>query len=1055
MLEKWGRLLPGHKPLPENLQTSISNPVQVEEGSARSKPSLELPTQFYNRRSDRRSLRLLGLRVFGLAALLFIALNFLPAANYLAVSYATVFLAVATTLFIACGFGRCPAWLRIPLAIILGYSLYFYLYFPPHPRQLLLAALAVLFVLADEIAGHLFQTRIAALSDESRIETLKKLWRNRLNPFAPQAKGLEFYWMLPWVAAASAYLAYEAIPWPQVGVTFSNGRGFLTAAVVPLVSILLIEAVSALFFQRAYLSPREMIRGVAAATASWCNYNRHKLRAPGVVQSPIASFHRRRAMLLAATAVLVSATVAHFHWGLELNRMVAFSESGGEVLPLTLRWLAPRGFDEWLEKERVRNELESSGIDSTQLLPKISSPQVPDTTTPSVVVVDGLEVNARQARILERLEGASREQYLDVIRSDKRENQQREYAQQEAEALEAADQKLVAQTEKWAYLPAAFAWTLFVRLSHFLVVLFFSALLSFSMVSLTLTLPLACLKQLKLPAQDLETRSTLSTKQWQSAVGRLRNPSTSLGKDEVFLGVNAADRSPIVVPRSVLREHMHLLGDSGSGKTSLGIAPLLSQLISAGDCSVVLLDMKGDDHSLIESARLEASDAGMPFRWFTNQLGAPTYAFNPLQQSFIEHLTLYQRADILTAGLGLQYGTDYGRSYFGDANSALLHAVFEFKPDVSSFREIVTVLGDEEFKEIVPRDVRRTATHITTIIKRLADWEPLNIAAGDEEYAPALHQHAIDLGDVFKTPQVVVFHIASALGTSTSSEIGRIALYSLLSGAKAAGTKRKQVFLVVDEFQRIVASNIELILQTARSMDIGVILANQTLMDLRSGGVDLIPAVRANTRVKQVFAASDLSEQQELTDTSGETIYHPKTWMSFMSFFGFAAGGRLSSLQEQISPRLRPNEILAMTDHPQRSVLHIRRGDGNAKFAGLPFVLESAYHISQQEYERRRNAAWPEHGDEVMVPELKLPTREPFQTPEESAESVDASVESVEEEPDVLPAVVDDDPKGADHEEADASEPVTEVDLLDVFFNEPPPPQNLRSPTPNQKRNDQ
>jgi len=58
-------------------------------------------------------------------------------------------------------------------------------------------------------------------------------------------------------------------------------------------------------------------------------------------------------------------------------------------------------------------------------------------------------------------------------------------------------------------------------------------------------------------------------------------------------------------------------------------------------------------------------------------------------------------------------------------------------------------------------------------------------------------------------------------------------------------------FVVIDKFQRMVANNLEHMLQVARSMNVGVILANQSMEDLKTRGTDLIPALEANCRFRQ------------------------------------------------------------------------------------------------------------------------------------------------------------------------------------------------------------
>ena len=53
---------------------------------------------------------------------------------------------------------------------------------------------------------------------------------------------------------------------------------------------------------------------------------------------------------------------------------------------------------------------------------------------------------------------------------------------------------------------------------------------------------------------------------------------------------------------------------------------------------------------------------------------------------------------------------------------------------------------------------------------------------------------------------------------------------------------------MIDEFQRVAAHNVDAILQIARSMNVGVILANQSMLDLKRD--DLIHVVEANCRFR-------------------------------------------------------------------------------------------------------------------------------------------------------------------------------------------------------------
>lgn len=472
-------------------------------------------------------------------------------------------------------------------------------------------------------------------------------------------------------------------------------------------------------------------------------------------------------------------------------------------------------------------------------------------------------------------------------------------------------------------------------------------------------------------AKGVGDQPRLDAAMWERFVTELRHARHDSEPTSLFIGMNAADDSPVVVPRRVFEEHAHYLGDSGSGKTTLGLAPLISQLIRARDCSVVVIDLKGDDRSLFENARLEAQRAGLRFRWFTNELGKATYVFNPLLQRHLSELSLYQRTDLLTASLGLQYGTDYGRGFFSDANAELLYHALRARPQLASFRELSQVLKEREPFRTVSAQLKMAGSHLAAIVTRLGSTEALNARPGAEASADLLAA-AIDMRQAFEEPQVIHFHLASALGTATSAEIARMAMFSLLSAAKFVDGKRKQVFLVVDEFQRAVSNNLELFLQTARSMNIGVILANQSLSDLKKPGVDIVSTVRTNTRYRQLFAVGEMHDLQEVILTSGETLLHRRSWNEALGLTLVGAAGVLRSrnFTEEVSPRLRVNDLLLASDHPLQSVCHVRRGEGFAQYGGMPFIIQSTYHISPEEYGARKRSEWPVQTGETFTPTL-------------------------------------------------------------------------------------
>ena len=96
------------------------------------------------------------------------------------------------------------------------------------------------------------------------------------------------------------------------------------------------------------------------------------------------------------------------------------------------------------------------------------------------------------------------------------------------------------------------------------------------------------------------------------------------------------------------------------------------------------------------------------------------------------------RAEAVATALGLQYGRDYGRAYFGDANLDLLGRAFHEAGDATSFRDLDAALEGRPCG--ASAELMRTAAHVLTLVRRLADSDALNAAPppeGEEAGVPA------------------------------------------------------------------------------------------------------------------------------------------------------------------------------------------------------------------------------------------------------------------------------------------------------------------------------
>ncbi|MBA3560830.1 MAG: TraM recognition domain-containing protein [Gemmatimonadaceae bacterium] len=450
----------------------------------------------------------------------------------------------------------------------------------------------------------------------------------------------------------------------------------------------------------------------------------------------------------------------------------------------------------------------------------------------------------------------------------------------------------------------------------------------------------------------------------ESILNDIRRSPDLIERDSVYLGRVVADGSPSLVPRGIYQEHAHGLGDSGSGKTSLFLCPLIEQLVRGGDCSVIVLDLKADTMELLATLQTAAEaahrDRGlrMPLKVFSNQ-AKRTFGFNPMTQPFWSKFDLFTRTDILCGATGLTYGTDYGMGYYSSANAAILYHTLKTYPETTTFRELAeaigTVITTAKKRDLNP-EIRKAGVHVQELMKRLAACEPLNVTASSGHDAEAVEE-GIDLTQAFQLPQLLYFHLSATLSPSGAPEIARLVNYMLL--AAATQTERKHpVFLVIDEFQRMVASNLEFMLQLARSMGVGVILANQSMADLKKSTTNLIPAIEANCRLRQWFSVSSSEDQKRLIDASGLAVDYERSRSVTTNANGEQSVSR--SLKETVVPRLTLNDILLTSDHPFRSILRISRGSGYAQYGGFPVVIESEFHISQDEYDRRRKLPWPQ-----------------------------------------------------------------------------------------------
>ena len=940
LLRRLFRKLPD---LPDSLVQDLHNPLQRDRLPDTSNIQLDFPafsgSLEQNRRSTRRNLLVaflialvinsIGL-TFGFFAGLTLGSNMAAKLVQFAAALGFTITALAYLSAKPWRFQRLWQWIVVPhvaLALLLLDL--------PALAWTVTAGLALL--VADRFATHYLHLQTTAPMDRARALGLRKMWDARFG-LRQAVRGAELYGL----SLSLPCLAVLLLLWMELRAPHQDAMTALLrfgiCVVGLVVATLCIEWLAAFLYARPAIQPRRMFRYLRHAVVLWFTYNRAQLSAPGIYQTPAGTFRQRRWM----------------SFGLVLLTAAALALLAG-----------PR-----VRSERHEPPASAAATEETPV------------TSPAERVGEEDHLPIGQSIVLETYQ----EQMIESMPEERRDAYIAQLEAARTAELDAVVEPAAGSNPR-SFLPDFLVDTTFTQTLRgtYVVLLFFAAPALAAL--LTLVFLYACIFATIGraagrfgPASSVSPEEVFSSDRWDQLVSRVQDSGDKTEKNSLLLGVNATDNTPILVPRSIFAEHAHLLGDSGSGKTSIGIATILSQLIRSQECSVVVLDLKGDDLALFHGVAKDAEEAGLRFRWFTNQLEQSTYAFNPLRQAPLKRMTLYQKVDMLTAAMGLQYGRDYGRAYYSDANARMLHAALEHHGDIASFEQLADILADPNALPGIDREMRQAGAHLGTIVNRLADSEPLNVIPNDGQAASVVDA-SIEFTDVFRQPQAIHFHLTSTIGATSSSEIARVALYSLITAATAVPPReRVQTFVVIDEFQRIVAGNIEMLLQLTRSLNIGIILANQSLMDLKTAGIDLIPAISANTRFRQIFAASNLEEQERISRGSGEALTYKQAWQEYIGTFVTAiAAGR--NLSEQITPRLRMNDILLATDDPLQSIVQIRRGHGYAQYGGMPFVMRSTYPITFDEYRERKKESWPEPSEETLVSQVDRPPRAPGARP--------------------------------------------------------------------------
>ncbi|OPX92607.1 MAG: AAA-like domain protein [Pelotomaculum sp. PtaB.Bin104] len=408
---------------------------------------------------------------------------------------------------------------------------------------------------------------------------------------------------------------------------------------------------------------------------------------------------------------------------------------------------------------------------------------------------------------------------------------------------------------------------------------------------------------------------------------------------QVFLGLDD-HRRLVRVAWQEMTEHVHILGGSGSGKTSLAVIPICVQAIRRG-LPVIAIDFKGDKQAIQLLAR-ETKKTGKKFYLFSLHPRVKSNTYNPL--NFGNTLSKVER--VMTA---LELVFEGEAKFYTYCQQAVFIPLLKHldgagikytMKDVQQLLKNVGLVEKITGDEMTPGQVKG----LTAALTPYADLGRINDPEPD-----------IDLGRVMETGDVVYFDLRSAIAPELTAAMGKMIAMDLQARASYRDQTDKITILAIDEFQNMACRAFRNIISKVRSANYALVLANQALGDLQAIGEDFLNTITTNTRTKIVFNVDDPADAEYFAKRSGQIIIRVESRSRSSSMpAGIAAGGGQStegeSIHEQDKHLVHSNTLLKLPFG--KSVIY-RRGE-------LALLSNHSHLISRSEKDQLEREPYPD-----------------------------------------------------------------------------------------------
>ncbi len=323
-----------------------------------------------------------------------------------------------------------------------------------------------------------------------------------------------------------------------------------------------------------------------------------------------------------------------------------------------------------------------------------------------------------------------------------------------------------------------------------------------------------------------------------------------------FSNFPGTEQRPLATTAQDSLKHLHILGPTGGGKTTL-LTNLVAQDIAAGH-GVIVMESKGDlfhgaltavpEHRIDDVIVLDVTEEQRPVgfnvlaeanpRAIVEQLGSLfEYLYRDSRNVYTREV-LYHGLSTLVSRPGLT---------FADLSVLLAPRL----PEEVRWRDnLIASIKETELANFWARFKEAPRIQQERIIQPVLDriWQ-LNSRPEIRNIIGQTHS-SFTMREVIEQNKILLVNLAG-LGAETARLTGTLLINALWQAVKS-GRSRQPSFLYVDEFQDFLQLPIspETMLAQARSFGLGMVLAHQHLEQLSR---EMKSAIMANARSKVVF----------------------------------------------------------------------------------------------------------------------------------------------------------------------------------------------------------